>query len=271
MVGDDRARRLAEHVFQGQVDGVFPFLVLEDKLHVAGGFAYHVERSPFTLGDAAQQVDILFVGDQAHAFLALIADDFLGRQGRVAHGQGVHIDAATSGFDQFRQAVQMTAGPMVMDRDDGILIGFGHGADHIRYTLLHFRIGALYGVQLDGVGILSGLDRGDSAAAHADAVVVATHDDDLLAGLGLALQGILEEGAVLELPLLPVHDDLHCPPLLSGSMPCTLDTISSSLSWGHGTPLMTPVTISWIDPLVLMFSSSGMMYLVFTPMAAKSS
>ena len=41
-------------------------------------------------------------------------------------------------------------------------------------------------------------------------------------------------------------------------MDCTLETISSSLSWEHVTPLTTPVTISTISPLVCILSSGGM-------------
>ena len=95
------------------------------------------------------------------------------------------------------------------------------------------------------------------------------HRDEGSLHIGLPGDGGLERCSRPQFLLLPVDDDLHLEP--SGSMDCTLETISSSLSWEHVTPLTTPVTISTISPLVCILSSGGMTLEVFTPMAAKSS
>ncbi len=49
MVGNDSARRLAEHIFKCKIDGMVSLLVVKDELHVARGLSNHIERSPFTV------------------------------------------------------------------------------------------------------------------------------------------------------------------------------------------------------------------------------
>ena len=76
-------------------------------------------------------------------------------------------------FHQFGEAVQVTASTVVVDGDDRVVVRFGNRTDHVGNTFLHFRVGTLYGVQLDTAGILARVYGRDSAAAHADAVIVA--------------------------------------------------------------------------------------------------
>ena len=53
----------------------------------------------------------------------------------------------------------MASGSVVVNRDDGIFLGFGHRPNDVGYSFLLFRIGSLYGVQLNGIVVLSGFYR----------------------------------------------------------------------------------------------------------------
>ena len=194
VVGHHRAGCLAEHVVHGQVDGFHPVGLTEYEAVVAGRLAHYVEGGALAVGYLTDAVNIFFVDDDTHALLTLVTYDFLGREGGVAHRELVHVDDTTRLLHKFREGVEVTAGTVVVDGDDGVLVGFRHGTYHVRYTFLHFGVGPLYGIQLDGIGILSRLDRRNGAATHTDAVVVATHHHDLLAGNGGTFQGVAHVG-----------------------------------------------------------------------------
>ena len=81
----------------------------------------------------------------------------------------------------------MTASAVVVDRHDRVGVVFSQGTNHVGDTLLHFRVGALHGVELDGVGVLAGVHARNGTTAHTDAVVVATHQHHFLASLWSAL------------------------------------------------------------------------------------
>ncbi len=66
--------------------------MLEGKAMVTGGFTYYVHWSAFAFGYLAHMFDGLFLNQQAHAFLAFVGNDFLGRQRGVADGQLAHVD-----------------------------------------------------------------------------------------------------------------------------------------------------------------------------------
>ena len=202
---DHRARRFTDHVIQTEVDRLVTVGTLEDELHVARRLTHHVHRRTLTVGDTFDQIDILILHQEAHALLALVADDLLVGQGRVTDRQLVHIDLTTRRLHQLGEAVQVTARAMVVDRYDRVIVGLRQGADHVRDTFLHLRVGTLHSVQLDRIGVLTRLHRRDSATAHTDAVIVTTHHDHLLARLRLALQTIL---LFSEAYATRQHDDL---------------------------------------------------------------
>ena len=79
---------------------------------------------------------------------------------------------------------------MVMDRDDRVLVRLGDRTDHVSRTFLHFRVGTLYGVQLDTACILPRVYGRDGSTTHTDTVVIATDHDHFLARFRIALQGI---------------------------------------------------------------------------------
>ena len=174
MILHDRSWRFAEHIFQLDVDRFHAVGLFEDELHVVGRFAYHIHRRAFAVGNAPYTGNIFFFHQQAHTFLAFVTHDFLCGKCRVADRQLAHVDMSAGCFHQFGETVQVTACAVVMDGDNRVVVRFGDRTDHVGYAFLHFRVGTLYGVQLDTAGILARVYGRDSAAAHTDAVVVAT-------------------------------------------------------------------------------------------------
>ena len=196
----------SEHIAQLPVDWLLTgFGVFEGKLHVAGRFADDIHGRPFAFGNPFEQSDIPGVHDQSHALLRLVSDDLLLREGGVTHGKQGCVDFATGTFDQLGEAVEMATGTMVVHGDDRVVVAFGEGAEGVKDTLLHFRVGALHGIQLNGILEFAGSHRGDCATPHADAVVVAAQQDDLVALDRLILHAV---AAVTETDTPGEHDDL---------------------------------------------------------------
>ena len=180
-----------EHIAELQVYGRFSCLgVAEGEIALAADLAYDVERCSFPFSYPAQLFGVGFLHHQSHALLALIADDFLVREGGVAYGQLGDVDVAADLLDQLRETVQVSAGAVVVYRDDGVVILLGYRADGVVDPLLHFGVGPLYGVQLNRIGIFSCGDGGYCSSAHADAVVVTAHEDDVVSLRGAVLGGV---------------------------------------------------------------------------------
>ncbi|OPZ97442.1 MAG: hypothetical protein BWY72_01213 [Bacteroidetes bacterium ADurb.Bin416] len=171
---------------------------------IVGGFAHHVHRCAFPLGQPFNQGYIFCIDQEAHTLLAFVTNDFLGRQGGVAYGQLTHVDATTGGFHQLRQTVKVTTGPVVMNGNNGVGLLFGQGTDDVGHALLHFGIGALNGVEFDAGSVLTGIHRRNGATTHADAVVVATQQDHFLAWFGVTFQRIF---SFTEADTTGQHDD----------------------------------------------------------------
>ena len=79
---------------------------------------------------------------------------------------------------------------MVVDRDHGINVLLDQGTHEVVGTLLHLGVGTLYGVELDAVAVAAGVDTRHGAAAQTNAVVVATHHNDVVAFLRFLLQAV---------------------------------------------------------------------------------
>ena len=150
------ARRLAEHVFHGQVNRADAIGLLEDKTVVSRSLPDHIYGRTLAIGNPAHPFGIFLLNHHSHPFLAFVTHDFLSRQGGVAHRQSRHVNLAPSSLHQLGKRVQMAAGTMIVNRNDGIAVAFGQGTNHIRDPLLHFRVGPLHGIELDGVVVLSG-------------------------------------------------------------------------------------------------------------------
>ena len=105
--------------------------MLKHKTVVAGRFAHDIHRGAFALRDAFNIRNVLCIYNKAHAFLTLVANDFLGREGGVSDRKGAHVDASASRFYELGKRVEVAAGAVVVNRDDGILFRLGEGPDHV--------------------------------------------------------------------------------------------------------------------------------------------
>ena len=74
-----------------------------------------------------------------------------------------------------------------MDADHRVVIFLYKCPHKVVGTLLHLWVGTLNSVQLDAVGVSSGIHGGDGATPKADAIVVATDHYDFVSLLWLLL------------------------------------------------------------------------------------
>ena len=135
-------------------------------------------------------VDVLLVDEQAHTLLTLVGDYFLCRQCLVTDWQLAHVDLATALLYKLRETVEVTSRAVVVDRNHWIHILLAQGANEVVCTLLHLGVSTLNGVQLDAVRVATCVNRRYRATAQADAVVVATYNDNLVALLWFLLQAV---------------------------------------------------------------------------------
>ena len=149
---------MAEHLRHVEVERTYAVGLHKGKVSVAGGFAYHVHRGALALGNLAYVLQVFFLDEQTHAFLALVGNDFLGREGGVADGQFAHVDESAAFLNQLGEAVDVTGRTVVVDGHYRVDVFFAEGAHQVVGTFLHFGVGALYGVQLDAAGVASRID-----------------------------------------------------------------------------------------------------------------
>ena len=103
------------------------------------------------------------------------------------------------------EAIEVATCSVVVDGDYGIFVALREGADHVLHTLLHLGVRALYGVELYGASVLTGIDGADGTAPHTDTVVITAEEKDLLAGLWFTLLRIATAGIAYP---ASEHDDL---------------------------------------------------------------
>ena len=96
---------IAEHVGHGQVYGAHAVFLFEDEAGVIRGFAHYIERCLFAFGYLSDFVNMFLIHHEAHAFLALVADDFFCREGGVAHRECGDVDFTACAFHEFREGV----------------------------------------------------------------------------------------------------------------------------------------------------------------------
>ena len=204
--GHHRLGSAAHHVTDGQIyRGCAGSAVLKGKVMFASSCADLVERGAFALGYGLQMVCIGFFHHQTHSLLALVADNLLIRKGRVADGELGDVNGAAHLLYQLGETVEVTAGAVVMHRDDAVALLFCDGADGVVGSLLHLGVGTLHRVEFYGVGIFACSHRAHCAAAHADAVVVAAQQHHCVASARSLLDGVALAGITHTAGL---HDDL---------------------------------------------------------------
>ena len=153
-----RLGRVAEHLRHIQVEGFHTVTLYKREMGIACGLTHYVHRGAFTFGNTTHMFNMFLVDEQAHAFLALVGDDFLGREGLVADRQLRHVNASATLLHQFREAVEVTGRSMVVDADYGIHLFFAEGTHKIIGTFLHLGVGTLYGVELNAVAVSAGIN-----------------------------------------------------------------------------------------------------------------
>ena len=189
-VHHDGLGRMAEHLCHVQIEGLHAVALNEREVGIACCFAHNVHRSAFTLGNLAHVFYMFLVNEQAHALLALVSNDFLGRERLVAYGQFCHINLSAAFFDKFREAVHVSGRTVVVDADYGIDVFFAKGTYQVVGALLHLGVGALHGVEFNAAGVFAGVHARDATSAEADAVVVAADHNYLVALAGLFFQAV---------------------------------------------------------------------------------
>ena len=185
-----RLGTVAEHLRHVQVERAHPVALLECEMRVAGRLAHDIHRGAFALGNLAHVVDVLLLDEQAHALLRLVGDDFLGRQRLVADGQLRHVNQSAAVLHQFGQAVHVSRRAVVVDGHHGVHVLLTQRTNQVVGTFLHLGIGTLHGIQLNAGRIAAGVHRRDGTSAQPDAIVIAAHDDHLVAFLRSALQAV---------------------------------------------------------------------------------
>ena len=101
------------------------------------------------------------------------------------------MDLTTGSFNQLGNRVKMSAGPVIMNRDNRIFIQFNHRPYGIKNPFLHFGVGALNGVQFDRIPVLPCRHRRNGSSAHTNSVVVATQDYHIFTSFRDIFQAIL--------------------------------------------------------------------------------
>ena len=144
---------MSKHLSHVEVERFDAVALPEREVGIAGRFAYHIQRSTLTLGNAAHVFDVLFVDEQSHALLTLIGYDFLARQRLVADGQFGHVDFSTTFLYQFRQTVDMSGRAVVVDADNRVHIFLAECAHQVVGTFLHLGVGTLHSIQFDAVAV----------------------------------------------------------------------------------------------------------------------
>ena len=205
---------MTEHLCNVEVEGFHTVALYEGEMSVACGLADDVERCSLALGNLLNMVEVALVDEQPHALLALVGDDFLRGEGLVADGKLCHVNAASAILYQLGEAVQVAGTSVVVDADDWVVVLLAEGTNEVIGTLLHFGISSLYGVQLDAAGVTACINAGDRTATETDAVVVATHDDNLVAFLRFLLQAVAARAVAYT---TSQHDDLVVGVLSGGS------------------------------------------------------
>ena len=79
---------------------------------------------------------------------------------------------------------------MVVDRYDGVHILLAECTHQVVGTFLHLGVGTLNGIQFDAIAITTRINRRYGTTTEADAVIITTDHDHLVAFLGLFFQTV---------------------------------------------------------------------------------
>ena len=171
-----------KHIFKSKIHWFqTSWFWFKRKALIINNFTHNIHRRAFSVGDALEGFNVVLANDQTHSFLRFVADDFLGGKRRVANGQFIQINQTASFFHQFRETIQMSACTVVMDRYDGIMLGFNQATDGIGGSFLHFWVGALHGIELNTRAKRPRISRRNGRSAHANSIIFAAQNDHFIA------------------------------------------------------------------------------------------
>src|SRR5690606_4417812 len=88
----------------------------------------------------------------------------------------------------------MSAGTVIVYRDNGVVIAFSHGTNDIGNPFLHFRIGSLNGIKFDGIAELPSIHRRYCSSTHTDPIIITAHDNYLIPLSRFVFQTVLGTG-----------------------------------------------------------------------------
>ena len=159
LVAHHGLRRMTEHLCHVEVEGFLAVALDEAEVGVACGVTDNIERCTLAGCNLLHAVEVLLVDEQAHALLALVGDNLLGREGLVADGQLGHVNLTAAVLDQLRQAVEVTCRTVVVDGHDGVAVGLDQCAHEVVGAFLHLRVGALHGVELHSRTVAASINR----------------------------------------------------------------------------------------------------------------
>ena len=105
VVFHDGLGRVSKHLSHIEVEGLHTITLLKREVSIASGLTDNIQRSTFAFCNLTDMLDMFFVDKQAHTFLTLVGDDFLGAQRLVANWQLGHVNLTTTLFNKLRQTV----------------------------------------------------------------------------------------------------------------------------------------------------------------------
>ena len=187
-------RHLAEDQLEGQIDGGRPVPgVVHHHLAVAGDLAQNADGTVLAIGQALEQPLVGLFDEQAVVLLVLGAPDLQHGQGVIADVHLADVVRGSGGLHDLLQDVAVSAGTLIVDADDGIIVAEVAARPHEAVDAVpHLGIAALDGVKVQGgvLGRLAGRLAGGGTAAETDAVGRSADLDDQHAFGGFALGGV---------------------------------------------------------------------------------
>ena len=126
---------------------------------IASSLTNDIQRSTLALSNLTYMFYMFLVDEQSHTLLTLIGDYLFSRKGLVTDRQLGHINLAAALLNKLRQAIEVTSRSVVVDRDNRVRVFLYQRTHKIVSTLLHLRVGTLYGIQLNTIAITSGIYR----------------------------------------------------------------------------------------------------------------
>ena len=181
---------MTKHLCYVEIEGTHTVFLLESEVGIASGFTHHIERCALAFSNFAHLVDVFFFDEEAHTLLALVGNDFFGRECSVADGECAHIDSTSTFFYEFRKTVDVSGRTVVVDRHHRVVFFFAKRTHEVGCTLLHFGISTLHSVEFDAGTVTSGVYGRNRTTAQADAIVVPPHNNDFVAFFGSTFETV---------------------------------------------------------------------------------